>query len=203
MTSRRTEARARRDLSRRGPGIDIAVRVPHAGWRRHLEAPARIARGAARAALTGARAAAGGLLPGIDLAGRRMELCVMLADDAMVRQLNREHRGLDRPTNVLSFPGIPRLARIAPDMPLTLGDIVLAHETVVAEAAAQDKPVPHHVAHLVVHGVLHLLGYDHEKAGEAEAMEELEIAILARLGIGNPYEMRRDDSAQSDRPTGE
>ena len=107
-----------------------------------------------------------------------VELSVVLATDAAVRKLNKAYRGKDKPTNVLSFPaGDPSL----------LGDVVLAYGTVAREAKAENKPFQNHVSHLVVHGVLHLLGYDHEKASEAEIMEARETKILAGLGIPDPY----------------
>jgi probable rRNA maturation factor len=112
------------------------------------------------------------------------ELAVLLADDARVRAVNQQWRAKDKPTNVLSFPGAPpgRIAK-AP----FLGDIILAFETTAAEAAAEEKLLEHHMMHLVVHGVLHLLGYDHMTPGEAERMEKLESAILASLAIPDPY----------------
>ena len=104
-----------------------------------------------------------------------------LADDALVRDLNRRFRGKDKPTNVLSFPS----GEVASGAPL--GDIVVARETLEREAALDGKPIDHHLMHLVVHGLLHLLGYDHESDDEAEAMERLETAILAELGVPDPY----------------
>ncbi len=110
----------------------------------------------------------------------------MLSEDATVRALNRQWRGQDKPTNVLSFAAGAETA--PPGAPCLLGDVVLAYETVAAEAKAQGKPMAHHLCHLVVHGVLHLLGFDHERAAEAERMEALETVILAGLGIADPYE---------------
>jgi probable rRNA maturation factor len=104
---------------------------------------------------------------------------VLLADDAALRALNRDWRGKDKPTNVLSFP--------APQGGEMLGDIALAAETVAAEAQAQGKPFAAHMAHLLAHGFLHLLGYDHEIEAEAEAMEARERAILVSLGLPDPY----------------
>jgi len=108
------------------------------------------------------------------------EICIVLAGDAGVRKLNREWRGKDKPTNVLSFAGTPPL----------LGDIVLARQTVLREARDRAKPVAHHIVHLVVHGCLHLLGYDHEEEKEARRMEKMEINLLEQLGIPNPYLLR-------------
>jgi probable rRNA maturation factor len=114
-----------------------------------------------------------------------LEVAVVLADDALLRTLNRDHRGQDRPTNVLSF-GNPE-AVVVPGQPRLLGDVVLARETVLREAAEQGKPAGHHLMHLVVHGLLHLLGYDHDETVRAAEMEALEIAVLAELGVSDPY----------------
>lgn len=108
-------------------------------------------------------------------------LCVVLSEDAQVAVLNGRYRGQEKPTNVLSFPAGPGAE------PGYLGDIVLAVETLQREAEAEDIALEHHFQHLVVHGILHLLGFDHEAEADANRMETLEIAILARLGIANPY----------------
>ena len=115
----------------------------------------------------------------------RSELSVVFSDDAHIRTLNAGWRGKDKPTNVLSFPAFPP----APGGPLPpmLGDIVLAAETVAREAALEDKPLENHITHLVIHGLLHLLGHDHETDAEAEEMEAIERAALARLAIPDPY----------------
>ncbi|RUX94062.1 MULTISPECIES: rRNA maturation RNase YbeY [unclassified Mesorhizobium] len=115
----------------------------------------------------------------------RSELSLVFSDDVHIRTLNAGWRGKDKPTNVLSFPAFP-LAQGGP-LPPMLGDIVLAAETVAREAALEDKPVENHITHLVIHGLLHLLGYDHETDTEAEAMEAIERAALARLAIPDPY----------------
>ncbi|ESZ26399.1 MULTISPECIES: rRNA maturation RNase YbeY [unclassified Mesorhizobium] len=115
----------------------------------------------------------------------RSELSLVFTDDAHVQLLNAGWRGKDKPTNVLSFPAFP-FAQGGP-LPPMLGDIVLAAETVAHEAALEDKPVENHITHLVIHGLLHLLGYDHETEAEAEAMEAVERAALARLAIPDPY----------------
>jgi len=143
-----------------------------------------VAEEAARAALAGAaRQRPQHALPAA------AELAVTLADDRELRRLNRQWRGQDKPTNVLSFPSgaLDSTAALPPDMPVPLGDVVLGLETCAREAAAAGLPLAHHLEHLVVHGVLHLLGYDHETDGEAEAMERLESAVLAARGIADPY----------------
>jgi len=150
-------------------GLPIALKVEASAWRRAFPGAAACVRRAAHAALD-----AGGMdsLP----AGG---ICIVLADDRLQRRLNREFRGRDKSTNVLSFDGAPG----------ALGDVVLALETIAAEAEAQGKTLAAHVAHLVVHGVLHLMGYDHERPGQARRMERLEIEILAGLGIADPYRL--------------
>jgi probable rRNA maturation factor len=125
---------------------------------------------------------------------RGAEACVVLADDALVRSLNRSYRGKDSPTNVLSFP-FQRPAAADPSEeaeadaagPRHLGDVVLAAETVAREADAQGIPPVQHLQHLVVHGLLHLLGLDHDTDARAEVMERLEVEILAALGVPDPY----------------
>ena len=123
------------------------------------------------------------------------EACVVLADDALLRSLNAAYRGKDTPTNVLSFPfrETPRTSEGSEEPepvaapPRHLGDVVLAVETLRREAAEQGIPPVHHLQHLVVHGLLHLLGFDHETEPEAEVMERLETEILATLGVPDPY----------------
>lgn len=133
------------------------------------------------------------------LPGTAGEIAVVLTDDAAIRALNRDWRGIDKPTNVLSFPA-PK-PPVAPQgaspsgqglsgqdrAPALLGDVVIAYETVAREAAAEGKPFSHHLAHLAVHGFLHLLGYDHESDAAARDMERLEARILARLDVPDPY----------------
>jgi len=116
------------------------------------------------------------------------ELAVMLTDDAGIRTLNSNWRGIDKPTNVLSFPALPPTGPGGPDdAPRMLGDIAIAYETTRKEADDEQKPFDHHLSHLAVHGFLHLMGYDHEKDDDAEAMETHEQEILALLGIPDPY----------------
>lgn len=117
-----------------------------------------------------------------------VELSVVLHDDAAVQALNRDYRKKDVATNVLSFAALEGdLPPIPEGEPLPLGDIVLALETCEREAAESGKPFEHHVFHLVVHGLLHLLGFDHEQDAEAEEMEAVEVAVLASAGIPDPY----------------
>lgn len=125
--------------------------------------------------------------PAIPAAGA--EATVVLADDALVRELNRDYRGTDAPTNVLSFATLDDPEPVFEGEPLALGDMVLAFETTCAEAAAQGKTIAAHLSHLVVHAMLHLLGYDHAEGSAAERMERLETEILGRLGIADPYSM--------------
>jgi len=111
------------------------------------------------------------------------ELAIVLTDDSAIRGLNRDWRGVDKATNVLSFPTGNAAAG-------HLGDIVLAFETVAREARAERKPFTHHLAHLAVHGFLHLAGYDHERDRDAIAMERAERAILRQLAVPDPYRQR-------------
>jgi probable rRNA maturation factor len=124
------------------------------------------------------------------------ELAIVLTDDSAIRQLNRLWRGIDAATDVLSFPAGQTF-----DQPPHLGDIVLAYETIAREARAERKPFAHHLAHLVVHGFLHLLGYDHARDAEAEAMQSVERQVLQRLAISDPYRRRtRISKVSSNRP---
>ncbi len=115
----------------------------------------------------------------------RAELSVLLTSDEAIGQLNATYRGQDRPTNVLSFGG--ELEAQSQDQNFLLGDIVLSYQTIKTEAEQQRKSLGNHVSHLIVHGVLHLLGYDHEDDATAGDMELAEINILKGIGIENPY----------------
>jgi len=127
-----------------------------------------------------------------------LTLCVMGCDDARIAVLNGDFRAKPVPTNVLSWPSSDLSAQTegevpqppdagAPDDVESLGDIAIAYQTCAREAQAADKPMADHVAHLIVHGVLHLLGYDHIRDGDATRMEAVEVAILASLGLSDPY----------------
>ena len=131
--------------------------------------------------------------PQLAQAERPVELSVRLTGDDEVRALNSEWRGKDKPTNVLSFPMAHEddlTAATVIDQELLLGDIVLARGVCEREAAEKDIPVERHATHLVVHGTLHLLGYDHHEDDQAEDMEQREVRALARLGIDDPYGVR-------------
>ena len=156
----------------RGPAIDVVIASTR--WTKVPRAARLVRRTIAAAAPARARKA---------------EVSVTLTSNRAIRALNRRWRGHDKPTNVLSFPA-PAPQRGAPRH---LGDIVIAYETTAAEARAERKPFEHHLAHLAVHGFLHLLGYDHESHPQAEAMERHERRILARLGIPDPYAVRDAD----------
>lgn len=146
------------------------------GWRTEPDAEAVIHRAIAAAAEMA------------DADTGEAELAVMLTDDAGIRTLNNNWRGIDKPTNVLAFPAADAVAADGPGAPpRQLGDVVVAYETVAREAAAQGKTLAGHLSHLIVHGVLHLLGFDHATAAEAADMEAAEIAILAGLGVADPY----------------
>ena len=154
--------------SDRRPSFDVAVTVAAGDW-----PDAAALEALALSALSAAEETAGAEI----VAGS--EASLVFTDDGAIRRLNAEWRGKDRPTNVLSFPQ-------QPSGPV-LGDIVLAAETLHREAALADVSLDAHISHLVVHGFLHLLGYDHEEDDEAERMEELERRALALIGIEDPY----------------
>ena len=122
------------------------------------------------------------------------ELAVLATDDATVAKLNRDFRGSDQPTNVLSWPAAEPGATLPGEIPVppkgnrALGDIALAFETCARQAIEAGKPLEDHVLHLIVHGTLHLLGYDHQRGLDADLMEATEIAILVKLGVPNPYD---------------
>lgn len=120
------------------------------------------------------------------LTGRKTEgeVCICIVSPEESQQLNNDYRGKDKPTNVLSFP-----FEAPPEIPVSLlGDLAICADVVASEAQEQGKPLRNHWAHMTIHGVLHLIGYDHIKDADAEAMEALEVEILASLDIPNPYE---------------
>ena len=156
------------------PMVDIVIESPL--WRSRRNARALLRRAIIEAAST--------------VSASKYELAVVLTDDSAIQVLNRDWRHQDTATNVLSFPA--KRASDARGTDRLLGDIVIAYETTEREARAGHKPFAHHLAHLAVHGFLHLAGYDHEADDEADAMERLETAILARLDVPDPYVARGD-----------
>ena len=156
----------------------IEVEIEASDWTRDLADARALILQAAERALPG----------GLDADG----IAILLTDDAAVRALNAQFRGRDAPTNVLSFP--------APANPERhLGDIALAHGVVTREASEQGKPLSHHLQHLVIHGVLHLIGYDHETDEDAERMEARERELLAALGVPDPYAAVGDEGEHAQR----
>ena len=138
---------------------------------------------------------------GLPVAG--FTLCVMGCDDARIAALNADFRGKPSPTNVLSWPSEERGARVAGQMPSLpqagdlddpdhLGDIALAFDTCHAEAKAGNKPLTDHITHLIVHGILHILGFDHIREPDGDLMEAVEARVMARLGLPNPYDTPED-----------
>ena len=167
--------------------IDVTVSCP--AWIEAVPGVEDVCRDAARAAC-----AANGATPAAAPAGA--EASLVLADDQFVRALNRDYRNLDAATNVLAFANTDAAGGTegdgAPGAPRILGDVVVAYETAAAEATAEAKSLADHLCHLVVHGMLHLLGYDHQTAAEADRMERLEVQVLSRLGVASPYEDRAE-----------
>ena len=176
----------------------IAVEIEDEAWTRALPEAAAVAEKAAEAVLNYLARPGGGRDPGLDRshsAGKDwaaasagtsgLEVTILLTDDEAVRDLNARFRGKDGSTNVLSFPA-PDFARPH------LGDLALAYGVCAQEASAQGKTLADHLSHLTVHGVLHLLGYDHEAEEEAEQMEAMERRILEQLGVRDPYAHEAD-----------
>lgn len=161
--------------------VSVEVTIAAEGWASVCPDTERLVAAAAELAFQQARRSVS--LP----AAAGATLGITLTDDAEQQQLNRIWRGKDAPTNVLAFPAVDADQPPPPGAPLLLGDVVLAFETVAREAAEQNKPINNHLRHLVVHGVLHLLGFDHQTDADAAAMETQEIEILDRLGVPDPY----------------
>jgi probable rRNA maturation factor len=151
--------------------IDIIIEAE--GWAAIPDLEVRVQK-AAESAFAGAPHIKGIVSPD------SLSIAILLADDATLQRLNAQFRGQDKPTNVLSFPA-------GAGMEGFLGDVALGLETCTREALEDNKTIADHLTHLVIHGTLHLLGYDHETEAEAETMENIERAILAKLGIADPY----------------
>ncbi len=158
--------------------IDIAI--PCESWSAALEDVEKHIREAAQKTLE---------VSGFEHNLESPELSIVLADNALVQTLNRDYRSKDKPTNVLSFPQHEPDVFTRGESVAALGDVVLGFETIEEEALSQKKSLQDHTLHLVVHGLLHLLGFDHEQDEDAQIMETLEIRVLESLGIKNPYEI--------------
>jgi probable rRNA maturation factor len=181
--------------------LDISFSLEAGDWEAVVTDVEMLVEAAARAAFEAAER------PEI-LGDAPAEMSLVLADDALVQTLNRDYRDKDKPTNVLSFALLDDLddtddvlAR-EQGMPILIGDVILAFETVQREAREQGKTVGDHLTHLVIHGVLHLLGYDHQSDPDADRMERLETSILARMGIADPYSANPAQAAGAQGETG-
>ncbi len=165
-------------------GLDLDVLIEESGWTAAVPDAEALCRSAAAAAW--AQAAPAVAWP----PGQQAEACLLLASDSRVQALNRDFRGRDEPTDVLSFPAVEPdvlAAAGAEAPPPLLGDIIIALQTTLADAARDGKPAADHLRHLVVHGILHLLGHDHQHDDTAAVMEALEVQILAGIGVADPY----------------
>lgn len=154
---------------------DVSVDVRDAGWRNVKFDVVGLCRSATAEAIVSAR--------GMNCDG---EISIVLADDTFIRELNRTWRNIDAPTNVLAFPCSSGVGGAGAER--LLGDVIVAFQTTEREAVQLHLSLEHHFAHLIIHGILHLLGYDHIDDSDAAIMEKLEAESLARLGIGDPYE---------------
>jgi probable rRNA maturation factor len=157
--------------------LDVIVDVP--AWLDALPTVEAICRRSATAAFHAAKKAEA-----------EAEASIVLSNDARIKSLNAAWRGKDEATNVLAFPAtdVPQAGAAGRSQPpLIIGDVIIAFETAVAEARVEGKDLADHLSHLVVHGMLHLLGYDHETDDEADEMESLEVAVLASVGVADPY----------------
>lgn len=164
--------------------LHTAVRIDHDVWQSAIPGLSKTCQEAVHTAWTIGRAALDKTHPLAGPLAAPVEVSVLFASDTFIQDLNRRHLGTDSPTNVLSFPGDDDSRT---ESEILLGDVVLAWETVQSEAVTAQKSVVDHTTHLVVHGVLHLLGYDHECETDAKTMERLEVDSLALLGLSNPY----------------
>ncbi len=187
---------------------EIMVSAPCQAWQARLPDALSLCRQAALAAVEDAIAGAaipGAAIPDLASGGLAMEASIVLADDDFMRNLNREYRGRDEATNVLSFAAFDAPGRATAQVmdpspsqspvpaaegaarPVLLGDVVIAFDTVAAEAEAQAKSLEAHLCHMAVHGMLHLLGYDHDGEAPATTMERLETLTMERMGYPDPY----------------
>jgi probable rRNA maturation factor len=168
--------------------IEIDISIPDPSWETACPDCESLVETAVHATLSQSPEAKKMLIAGIE-----PEISIVLANDDLVHTLNREYRNKDKPTNVLSFAMLDgENGWEAPKQPgpCPLGDLILAYETVDRESRDENKPFPHHLTHLIIHGTLHLLGYDHMNDMDSEEMESLEIQLLKGLNIENPYKDR-------------
>lgn len=161
------------------PSIDISVQDPVWEKQGNIESIVKV---------TATKTLTSAIMPKFAY-GKALEISIVLANDELVQVLNREYRDKDKPTNVLTFASADDedFEQQLFVEPLNLGDVILSYQTIENEAREQGKLIIDHVKHLIVHGVLHLLGYDHQTDDDATDMETLEIRILEQLGVQNPY----------------
>ena len=176
-----SSVRSKKKPRPRPPGGGADILITHAPWGKNISGLPRLARRLAFSAMSA-----------VTIYAAEAKMTLVFSNDKTIRQLNRDFRKIDKPTNVLSFPAlnasaIRRLRRGDMDGRVFLGDVIIAYQTVAREAKEQKKSITHHAAHMVVHGVLHLLGYDHMTDAMARRMEKLEREILREFGIADPY----------------
>ena len=165
--------------------IDVTVDCSH--WSSALSEPVASAKKACEAVFQNVKTGS---------SNKAAEVSILLTNDLMVRSLNNEYRNQDKSTNVLSFPTDTKAMPIT-NFPILLGDIIVAFETSYNEAIIENKSLSDHLCHLIVHGMLHLLGFDHQVSSDADAMEDIEISVLHKLNVANPYEIRMSKDSVS------
>jgi len=168
--------------------VHTDVSVTTQQWIKALPNAINLCKAAAETSFSAALVNDNKLLDFQGLGRRNIELSVLITDDAEMTRLNHKYRGKSETTNVLSFSALDEVDTIHNGCgPVSLGDVAVAFETVASEATSAGKSLGHHLTHLIVHGVLHLLGYDHRTDVEADSMERLEVEILGRLDVPDPY----------------
>ena len=160
--------------------LEIDVTIDCSQWSNALPEPEACAKNACEAVFQNVKT---------DSSNQSAEVSILLTNDLMMRSLNNEYRNQDKPTNVLSFPSDSKGGPIT-NFPILLGDIIVAFETSFNEAFTENKKLSDHLCHLIVHGMLHLMGFDHQVSADADVMEDIEISVLQKLNIANPYEIK-------------